>query len=385
MPPLFPEIARSRKEPLRRGEKLFEFYNECARAGYDEFRSFVNRWIADFPQSDQAELASRMSGGADKAFQSGLIEIVVYAFVRKLNYRVQVHPQIEGSSKRPDFAIIDGEGRLAAFIEVTTVNQPNAVESESNRETSIYNAIDQAKLPTGCVLGYSVIRKGKSSPRLASLIREIESWAEKAAAEEPKDHATRRFVAGDWEVELDLIFANPSKKYEHSIGVASGGANWIAPQSDLRGALEIKAKKYGDLKAPYLIVVADAKGQLFGADDTKDTLTEAVLGDEMVQWREGEPAKLVHAYNGLWRKRTAPRNTQVSAVLLFPDIGVWGLRSEKLQPIMAINPWAELMLPDTLKVVSRFESQDEKWNFINGQNFADILGLPTPWPPEDSR
>ena len=39
---LFEHRERTRTEPLRRGEALFDFYDTCASPGYDEFRSVVN-------------------------------------------------------------------------------------------------------------------------------------------------------------------------------------------------------------------------------------------------------------------------------------------------------------------------------------------------------
>jgi hypothetical protein len=49
---------------------------------------------------------------------------------------------------------------------------------------------------------------------------------------------------------------------------------------------------------------------------------------------------------------------------------------------LAFNPWAARPLPGFLKVLGRFEADDEEWKFSEGKNFADILGLPTPWPPK---
>src|SRR5260370_17392531 len=46
---LFKDRERTRKDPLRRGEGLFEFYDTCASPAYDEFRSLVNRWLAQIP------------------------------------------------------------------------------------------------------------------------------------------------------------------------------------------------------------------------------------------------------------------------------------------------------------------------------------------------
>jgi hypothetical protein len=378
---LFPEIARSRNEPMRRGENLFDFYNQCTRPGYEEFRFFVNKWIGLLPAPDQVEIVSRMSRGGDRHFQCGIAELLVYAFLCWFDRKVIVHPTIEGSTKHPDFAIVDRDDRVLAYVEVTTVNPANAADAEENREAPIYNAIDRIKLPIGCVFGYDVIHAGASSPPLAGLVRDIEAWVREAPSEDAEQKITRRFIAGDWEVELDLI-SGGSIQHSRAIGIASGGVGWIAPHLDFRGALELKAKRYGELQAPYLIVVADAKGQLFGADEVKDVVTEALLGDEVVHLREGEDAKLARKRNGFWRKSRSPRNTHVSGVILFPDIGLWGLRSDQLQPLLAFNPWAVRPLPDFLKVLGHFEADDEQWKFREGKNFADILGLPTPWPPK---
>jgi hypothetical protein len=379
---LFPEFVRTRKKHLKRGELLFDFYNQCARSGYDEFRGFLNTWISQFPKADRIELISRMSRGGDSAFQAGLTELVVHAAIKKLRCDVVVHPTIEGTNKRPDFGIVDGD-KIICYVEVTTVNVAADVVGGKNRETPLYNAIDKTELPAGCVLGYELIHAGGSSPRLRPLLKSIEEWAKKTVEEAKKGPVTQRFTTSDWEIELDLFAGGSKEKYDHSIGVSSGGAGWIAPHLDLRHALNLKSRRYGKLQTPYLTVVADAKGQLFGADTTRSALTEAVLGDETVQWREGDAAKVVHANNGFWRGREKSQNTHVSGVMLFPDTGLWGLRSDNLQPILAINPWADHALPDVLKVFSRYEAEDDKWIFKKGTNIADILGFPTPWPPEE--
>jgi hypothetical protein len=69
--------------------------------------------------------------------------------------------------------------------------------------------------------------------------------------------------------------------------------------------------------------------------------------------------------------------------MLFPDTGLWGLRSEMHQPILAINPWADRPLPDFLKPFRRFEAESEKWILKDGQTVADVLALPNPWSPTE--
>jgi hypothetical protein len=69
--------------------------------------------------------------------------------------------------------------------------------------------------------------------------------------------------------------------------------------------------------------------------------------------------------------------------LLLLGTSLWRLREEKWQPILAINPWAERPLPDALKVLRRFEDENGRWVLHDGEMFANVLGLPNPWPPDE--
>jgi hypothetical protein len=129
-----------------------------------------------------------------------------------------------------------------------------------------------------------------------------------------------------------------------------------------------------------LIAVADGKGQLFRKDSIHSALTEAVFGEEIVQFKDGA-ARITHAKNGFWHGPNGARNQHVSAVLLLPETGLWKLRDEKWQPVLAVNPWAERPLPDALLTMNRFEGDNGSWVYREGKRFADIVGLPDPWPP----
>jgi hypothetical protein len=178
-PILFEERKRDRKESLRRGEGLYDFYDSCARHGYDEFRSLINGWLAEMPAEHSGELVTRMRSGGDREFGAGVCELSVHAFLIRSGCKIMVHPEIPGSKKCPDFAATDQDGKIIAYVEVTTVNPPTQQEAEEKRESPIYNAIDGVALPAGCALGYRLVRAGKNSPALKPLVAEIEQWARK--------------------------------------------------------------------------------------------------------------------------------------------------------------------------------------------------------------
>ena len=100
---LFEGRQRTRKEPLKHGESLWEFYDSCTLAGYDEFRSVINQWLAEMPEKDRQDLVSRMKYGGNRQFGACLCELSVHAFLIRSGFRVAVHPEIPGTTKQPDF------------------------------------------------------------------------------------------------------------------------------------------------------------------------------------------------------------------------------------------------------------------------------------------
>jgi hypothetical protein len=83
---LFEKRGRSRTEPLKRGEGLFEFYDRCASPGYHEFRAIVNGWLAQMPADAWDELISRMRYGGAREFGSSLAEMIFYRMLSRLEW-----------------------------------------------------------------------------------------------------------------------------------------------------------------------------------------------------------------------------------------------------------------------------------------------------------
>lgn len=382
--PLFEQRMRTRQEPLRRGENLFEFYDSCGCDGYNDFRSIINGWLAKLPAESCNELISRMRYGGNREFGACLAELLVQSFIRGSGYGVGVHPEVPGSTKRPDFAVMDNAGATLTYVEVTTVSPSATQEAETNRENALYNAIDGAKLPAGTILGYGLVRADKDSAPLRQLVIDVERWAVDNAEIAKTEEVSQTFKAGGWIVELDLYGGGSDlEPVTQAIGTAQMRTRAISPHKDLRKALEDKSGRYGILDKPFLIVVADAKEQLLDNDSIKLAVTEAVFGDEKVQFTEGV-ALAAYAKNGFWHGPNGPRNRHVGGVLLLPETGVWRLREEKWQPILAVNPWAERPLPASLRTMRRLEADDGRWVLHEGKCFADIIGLPNPWPPAEA-
>jgi hypothetical protein len=378
---LFEDRKRTRLQALQRGERLFDYYDECARSGYEEFRSIVNRWLSDVAVDDRRKLISRMRSAGNNAFGAALCELTVHAWLVAQGFKVVSHPSVPGVSAHPDFEATDTSGNRF-YVEVTTVNRADETVKQLDQEALVYNAVNQAKLPAGCLLGYELVQAGAEKPDVSNLQVSVERWVTETAGQKSNTPVLKRFAADDWVVELELFSGGSAASGTPAIGVAWQGGGVITPHRDIRGDLWDKSVKYGDLDAPYLIVVADAKGQVFGKDQAKNAVTEAVFGDEVTTTVDGRHAQ-GYDRNGLWLGPEGPRNQRVTGILLIPQTDIWKLREQRREPILALNPWADASLPDSIKDMRRVEAVDGKWIEREGKAFADVLGLPTPWPPSE--
>jgi hypothetical protein len=380
-PLLFERRERTRTEPLQRGEGLFEFYDRSASPGYDEFRAVVNGWLAQMPADAANDLISRMRYGGDREFGASLAELSLHAFILGSGCNAIPHPEVPGTTNRPDYLVTDQASTRLAYLEVTTVNPSHKQEAEKNRENPVYNAIDAAKIPAGMKLGYRLVHTGKNSPALKPLVAEVERWAPDNAEAAKAKHVSKTFAAGEWLIELDLYAVDGNgDSGAHAIDVMDMGGGIVEPQEELCDALYKKTLKYGAIDIPYLIAVADGKDQIFGKNSVNRALTQTVFGDEIAH---GGTGYVTHAKNGFWHGSEGPRNQHVSGVLLLPQTGLWKLREENWQPALAVNPWPERPLPDALRLMKRFEADNGRWVVREGKQFADIVGLPNPWPPSE--
>jgi hypothetical protein len=386
---LFTEKTRTRVAPKRPGENEFAFYDETNWAALETYRQLLNRWVAELPHSEQAELIARLRKGDTLGYEAALAELTIHAVLVRLGYKVELHPKSGHPSHRPDFLVLNEKGDRLAFIEVTTFGPADGDVAQSNREATIYNAIDGVKLPPGFRLLFDVATPGTAVPKIGKLCTEVEAWAEKHANDAvnlDEDPPARVFEAGDWQIELKLIGGyNKDRPAMRAIGGAMGDLRHVTPEVEIREALQKKGSRYGKLDAPYLIVVADCKSELQGGEYNSEALVDAVSGTQIttVSMPSGEVAQ-GRKSNGYWWHGGKQVHKNVSAVLLFPKPHLWALRDDRWQPLLIQHPSATRPLPDGLLGIScyRHDAKRDEWVKHNGKMLADILDLPQPWPPE---
>jgi hypothetical protein len=386
---LFDSKWRVRTEPLRRGEQLFAFYDAMAGAAYRAYRRLLNKWIGELPKEDQADTLGRMRKGDNLQFRHAFAEVLIHAALRRGGFAVTVHPPLSGRNEKPDFLVARQDGRKTAYLEVISFSPTSEEQKQKNRDAVIYSAIDKVHLPPRCGLGLNFRAHGIRQPSLKRLRSEIEAWAAECVTGENKSQFVRTFSFGDWEVELTLLTQlRREGQPDHAILFSMDNGRTISPAEEIRDALNEKGNKYGLFGSPFVVVVADCKGELAGGERDLGSLFEALFGTIVTQVSKDSSGKTVlenvRLTDGYWGTPEKPTNQNVSAVILIPKPDMWALRNEKSFPVLIKNPWATHPLNDQLlPLPGARRTKLNRMERVEGTQLADLLNLPIPWPPDD--
>lgn len=386
---LFEQKVRIRETPLRQGENLYPFYDERIATGYDEYRAAVNSWITQLDNSDAAELISRFRSGDDQTYHAAMAELVVHACLIASGFHVSCHPSNVHETNRPDFLASGREGSIATVVEVTTFN-PSRQQIGSDRIVAeIYNAIDRISIPRNCYLHFEIHKRSEITPPIKKLCTEILVWVNSIIKTDNLEqaHTLHLFEAAGWEIQIELLSGFKERRENTgAIGVFwPTGALILKTEDKIRASLNLKAKRYGRFKLPFVIVVADCSDELTGGEENKRVLTDALFGDETMSISVDENGRRKQragrAANGFWGLPNRPKNQNVSIVVLIPRATVWEFRDPKWQPIAFVNPYSELQPPANFLEFETLSVEGGKLKKRGGKNFADILDLQNPWPP----
>lgn len=106
----------------------------------------------------------------------------------------------------------------------------------------------------------------------------------------------------------------------------------------------------------------------------------ALFGEETVIFDQSGARPGSRLPNGAWFTKYGPRNTKISAVMVYGNVGPWNAKER--EPWIVHNPWAKTPLPQDLFPLRQFVP-DHTTNTLpeqSGEPAGSFLGLPEPWP-----
>jgi hypothetical protein len=392
---IFDEIKRSDKRSKYFNESSFDYYNLSARPGMAAIRELIERWYADFPSAGKTDIRGRLRSGRQTDFLSSFFELYLCQLSRALGFSVEIYPEMSHHARKshPDF-ILSHAGEPALYVEATLAQEPQSTVAARRRQAELEDAINQVKCPDFWLLLDTSGTATENIP-VAKARKKLQRWLEELNVEQ---------VSRDVEIMGDValptfsdsygglkitITANPKgPDIRGSLDIPPLGM--VAPdellewetRDDIRQAVLRKAKRYGDLKLPYIIAI-NVINDLMDFDDILDGL----FGRPTVEIRRGPQGashrRLVRAPDGAWRGKKEPRNEIVSGVLITHNLIPTTIGIET--PLLIHNPWAHKPISSTLWALPQKTVDLVTGKIVShqGSQGRDILGIPAPWPIPD--
>jgi hypothetical protein len=152
-------------------ESLFHFLNRRAGPFWDRVRSEAEKWYADYPDDDR-NLLNRFRADDVSQHLPAWWELYTHRLFRCLGYEVEVHPELQHRSTKPDFLV--SRGSEGMYVESATVLNRDDIENPDG-QAWVCQCVNEAENPDFTVhLEFEKVGAGRPSRR--QIIRPLEAW-----------------------------------------------------------------------------------------------------------------------------------------------------------------------------------------------------------------
>lgn len=387
---LFDVSDRTDVDSKKHSENTFTFLNRSGKPEFERVRSFLETCFEHYPDEEKPELKSRFASSTE--YDSAQFELLLHELLLKLGYKIEIHPEIAGTNKRPDFLVERGE--LKFYLEAVLATDVSD-EERANLiiRDKIYDAIDKAE-SSNFWLNLQSFRLVQGRQPVA---RHIKSFLNRELSQlDPDKLSVELEDKGGFSAlpllcfedeNITIVFQpipkSPAKRGDktvRNIGFFPMEGGISSTKDAIRRSVLAKATRYGNLDLPFVVAVNSTS---YWGTDIEDA-QEALLGSEGVQVLSPYETRRVRQPDGAFCGPGGPQNTRVSAVLV-GYMSTSTLASSHLE--LHHHPWAALQLPAEALPLSQYalrldkEGQEEIQK-VDGQSVGEVFGVSAPWPRE---
>jgi hypothetical protein len=255
-PMLFSSRDRTDPSPSREGEARFEFLDRVAGPFWDRLRSVIESWFVEYPPAQSFDLAQRLRADDDQ-HDAAWWELYLYRILTATGRRLTPHPEVPGTTKRPDFLVEEPDGN-AWYLEATTIATDE--RGAERRRGVIIDALNSIESPDFFVL-IQWRETGSSSPPVRALRARVIDWLRSLDADEALNLSPERgpritWEHDDWTIILRAVPKSPGARGRP--GRLVGGqvsAAWREGDERPREVLGAKARSYGTPPIPLMVAL----------------------------------------------------------------------------------------------------------------------------------
>jgi len=390
---LFSEIARTDTRPMSYGEPLFAYLDSSGRISATNARQILNTWFEHYPDREKEEFANRFRSSNNTSFLSAFFELYLHELLRRLGYKLTIHPSLStSSSKHPDF-LADNPGGNDFYLEsVVAFDISNKEAAQKALMNVVYDAINTLNSPN-FFLKMTVRGSPNTQPPGTKIRSALSDWLGQLNV----DEVTRLYVEKGITAlpHMSLRYGSCTMKFSalpksqeargkpgaRPLGIHMPAHIQIDRSKEVikKSLVKKRPAQYGDFDKPYVIAV-NAAGMNCDYEDSID----ALFGDQ--RWAipqtldKAELIPMPRKQNGFWWGRSGCQNKRVSAVL------ITNLSSPsqiaKADICVFHNPWAKYPLRGELSQLTEAIPEKERIRFKQGKHPKEIFDLPDIWPGE---
>jgi hypothetical protein len=356
---LFETLERTNREPADYSEKQFKFLNRSARKRDARIRDLLELWFAEYPTPEQSELKRRFESVKAQSFESAFFELCIHAILKRLGCRLTPHPEMPGTTKRPEFLVAEPNGSTFILEARLTGSGSTTDVATNNLKDTIYDALNRLIKTNEFFVGVFI----RGTPERQPSSKELAEFVQGHLDFEDADAIIAREASAmpRWTLRVDdkckIEFCPIPRRPEvrdtppnRQVGMIMTEATWGDDVTPIRAAVLEKSNRYGQFCQPYIVAVNSMAFDL-------------------------EENDILQAITGLWQHE---RTKRVSAVLL----------ASRLMPISAArakiglyhNPSADVAYSGVLNSLPNGFSEGGTIRMVEGRTLADIFGLPIDWP-----
>ena len=369
---LFDQIKRSQRNSDERVVSIFQYLNQY---GSSALLNAVESWFVHYPEEHRHDLRSRFRSDNNDNHDGALFELACHEILLCEGFVPEIHPEVPGSRKRPDFLIRESDKKC--YFEVTVTGTRDGPFELHPNEQGVIDHLNSLTPQDFCI---GIEFEGELTTTLSR--RKIVAPFEDLLQNHTRDEVVN--------ITKGRRRNAPSVTIRHGDWVAKG---WLVPITDpeigtrrsqivmypfkaartnvvgrVKTAINDKRKRYGDLDAPLVIAVNVRDIFYNGFDNDMGIL----IGQQAISYSPSDPdipSVITRRDNGIWS-----RQHKVDAVLICSCFDILNLRN--LTARLYVNPRTDSSnLPNSLLRIPRTEWIDGQINCYEGDNITHLLGI----------